>query len=94
MDRLRLLDLLDDKGTANLRKSLFSLFRRIEWVSINESVLQLAEGSFPTKIASLDAIHLSSAILLKRKYPFEIVFTSHEQELLVAAQAAGFDVRG
>lgn len=94
LDRIRLLNQIDDEDLATLRQTLFSLFEHVEWIALTEAVLAMAEGSFSTKLGSLDAIHLSSAILAQKKYAIELTFATHDKELSTAAKASDFDTIG
>lgn len=59
----------------------------------DDVVLTHAADPFPTTLASLDAIHVATAILIKAHYD-ELLFATHDAELAQAARAMGFRVLG
>ena len=66
-------------------------------VPIDDGVLELACGRLPVRLATLDMIHLSSALdYLSRKslQPSALSFATHDVALANAARAAGFPVLG
>jgi hypothetical protein len=56
-------------------------------------VLDRAAEPFPTGLASLDAIHLSSALLAREQIE-GLPLATHDHELATAARAVGFEVHG
>jgi hypothetical protein len=48
----------------------------------------------PTAVKTLDALHLSSALLLAERRRTPVVFATHDGQQAVAARALGFDCAG
>jgi len=48
----------------------------------------------PTIVKTLDAIHLTSALVLQEKLNAPLVFATHDSRKATAAYALGFDVLG
>jgi predicted nucleic acid-binding protein len=46
-----------------------------------------------TSLATLDAIHLATALAIRDELP-GMIFATHDDELGVAASSMGFDVQG
>jgi hypothetical protein len=62
-------------------------------VPVTESILLRASQALPTVVGTLDAIHLSTALILRETEPLDLVAT-HDQQLAIAARALGFAVTG
>jgi predicted nucleic acid-binding protein len=92
LDRLRLQSEIDDLERTRL-VHIFELF----WTNCNEipmskKILHRAAGAFPTVIATLDAIHLSTALAVKESLESNLVLLTHDRQLKMAARASGLDV--
>jgi uncharacterized protein len=67
----------------------YSLVRRIREICITNGVLARAAGLRPVTLSSLDAIHLASALTIKRDLT---AFVSYDERLLAAARDVGLAV--
>jgi predicted nucleic acid-binding protein len=88
---------LTDEELEFKRLRLDTLLRNLELIPIEDAVLNLASQPFATWVASLDAIHLSTAMIYRRRQPEDerpIVFATHDRQLAKAAAAMQFDVIG
>jgi predicted nucleic acid-binding protein len=88
---------LDDAELELKRTKLAQLLRYIELLEIDRPVIALATRPFPTHVASLDAIHLATAILYRKAQRDDerpIHFAKHDVALARAATAMHFDVIG
>lgn len=92
-DRIRMEGRIDDSQVASLREQIDLINETLILVPVSETVLARSSDSFPTVIGTLDAIHLSSALLLKPSVPFDL-FLTHDKQLATAAQSFGFHVAG
>lgn len=92
LDRLRLAG-MTDKELARRRASALRVLSGFELVRLNRAVLARAADPFPTQIRTLDALHLSSALLVRPRYP-ALRFATHDVELGMAATAEGLRVIG
>lgn len=93
IDRLRIRAGLDDRTLAARRAALLETIDAIDLVAIDADILARAAEPFPTLVRTLDALHLASAIAVRKEIP-DIVFLTHDASLGLAAAATGFDVRG
>lgn len=84
---------LSDSNYLKYIELLNKALKSINLVEITKAVLTKAEQSFPLHIGSLDAIHLSTAIILK-DHEIESVVLTHDQQLAQNARALGFEVDG
>ena len=60
---------------------------------LSPPVLERAAEPFPTIVGSLDAIHLTSALLVRDEFD-ALTLATHDRELAIAARAEGFRVHG
>ena len=93
IDRLRLRRGPPDSEADRLRSQAIDILLRQSIVPLNDDVLRLACGPFPTPLGSLDALHLASALLLHGTDP-TLGFATHDRELGIAARAIGLTVYG
>ncbi len=94
LDRLRLEARLTDAEVSDLRLHFHQMLDVIDAIALTPQVLETAAQSFPTVVGTLDAIHLATALSLRRAQSCPVAFITHDSQLGVAARALGFDVRG
>lgn len=93
IDRARVRVGLEDRRIARYRAEILEAIDSFRLVALDGTVLARASDPFPTLVGSLDAIHLTSA-LLAREDVEDLAFATHDEELAVAARATGFVVHG
>ncbi|HXM43243.1 MAG TPA: type II toxin-antitoxin system VapC family toxin [Bryobacteraceae bacterium] len=93
LDRLRLHRAFGDDELGEINRLLQASFKALDFVRLSRAVLQRAADPFPTALGSLDAIHLSSALLWMEEKGGETMFLTHDAQLATAARACGLDVR-
>ncbi|MHB8512333.1 MAG: type II toxin-antitoxin system VapC family toxin [Actinomycetota bacterium] len=93
IDRARLRLDLEDESVMEQRELVLDALRSFQFVSVDESVLLRAADPFPTSLGTLDAIHLSSALLARSQFD-DLLLATHDRELAIAARAVGFTVQG
>lgn len=93
IDRARIRYRLTDAAVAAQRAAVLDQLGGFELMPISDAVLERAADPFPTTLASLDAIHLASALLVSSGVQ-KLKLCTHDVELGKAAQAYGFDVLG
>jgi predicted nucleic acid-binding protein len=94
LDRLRVRGLLSETELMNASEELRESVEAVEWVEITDAVLDRVSGSFATALGTLDAIHLSSAVLWRELARTELHFLTHDEALGRAARTLGFAVLG
>ena len=94
LDRLRLQGSLDDGEVSEKMRLLREILETADQIALDAAILDRASQSFPTVIGTLDAIHLSSALLYLEHKNEKLIFMTHDHRLGLAAQALGFDTRG
>jgi predicted nucleic acid-binding protein len=69
---------------------------RLDVIEIDARVLDMSSQPLPTPLATLDSIHLSTAMLYRAAHrdAGRIYFATHDVALAVAAKAMYFDVIG
>lgn len=94
-DRLRMRNSFTPAALADLHASAHDLLVRILIVHVSSPILARAAQPFPTPLRTLDALHLSTALLWReQRGGGAIQFATHDQELGLAARASGFAVTG
>jgi predicted nucleic acid-binding protein len=93
IDRARITHALADDVVAERRAAVLGLIDGLELVALDAAVLGRSAEPFPTSLGTLDAIHLSSALLARDAHP-ELAFATHDRGLATAARAVGFQVLG
>lgn len=95
IERLRFHLGLDDEKIARLRSDAHALLGRHVLTAVSPEVLARAADPFPTSLGTLDAIHLSSALLWQQSEGRELeAFLTHDAELGRAARSMGLRVLG
>ncbi len=94
IDRLRLESALDDRGVMEAHRELNRIEKHIGSLALTRGVLRRAALPMPTVVEALDAIHLTSAVMLREKLDTPVAFGTHDVQQATAAYALGFDVLG
>jgi predicted nucleic acid-binding protein len=74
--------------------TLHEAMSRIEFLRLNEKILENACGPFGLPLKTLDAIHLVTAIAWRDRISEEVTFVTHDLALAAAASAYDFPVLG
>ncbi len=94
LDRRRRQGLLDDQELADRRGLALRLLERMERVDVSPVVLRRAAEPFPTPLGTLDAIHLSTALLWGQSRSALPTVATHDFQMATAARALGFSTVG
>ena len=93
IERLRWTTSIDAAVLAERRATLLTVLKGFQLVAISSPVLERAGDPFPVFVATLDAIHLATATILREDAP-DLAFATHDLRLGAAARAMGFEVTG
>ena len=93
IDRLRLESALDDLGVAEAHQELARIDAFIGRVPLTRAVLRRAALPMPTLVKTLDAIHLTSALMLQEAKRCPLIFATHDRQQAIAARCLGFEVK-
>jgi predicted nucleic acid-binding protein len=93
LDRLRVIGMLSDSDVAHLMGFLRVATAGFEEAMIRPPVLEKAGSPLPVALGTLDAIHLSTALLWMEDNGEPLTFLTHDRQLALAAMASGLDVR-
>lgn len=93
LDRLRILGELSAAQYADCIEELGLWLSAFELAPVDRAVLRRAAGPFSTAIATLDAIHLATALLWMEREPTELRFVTHDRGQAAAARACGIEVQ-
>ena len=94
IDRLRLQAALDDDGVAQAHEHLGQIEQSLGWIRVTPALLRRASQPMATSLGTLDALHLSSALLFREHRDAALAFATHDAQQGLAARANGFSVLG
>jgi len=94
IDRLHHKKILSHEETSQRLAGFHELMNHMGFLPLTSAVLERAEQSLPIPLASLDSIHLSTAMLWREKHGSDFLFATHDEELARAARSYGFEVIG
>jgi len=91
IQRCRMQGELDDAGLVTAMDRLAQVLRGLSLIKLSDPVKKRSMGAFPVSVKTLDALHLSSALLLAEREPENTVLVfSHDLGLNRCARALGF----
>lgn len=96
-ERMRLERKFSDAVLQQKRATATDFLSALELVAVDAPVLARAAQPFPTHVATLDAIHLATAVLFQDALPPSsppLLFATHDLQLARAARALHFEVLG
>jgi hypothetical protein len=93
IERLRATMSIDDVAVSERRAGALKIMAAFGLAVVSDSILDRAAEPFPIYVATLDAIHLATAIAIREDQP-DLLFATHDQKLGWAAQSVGFQVLG
>jgi len=94
LDRLSRMGRLSPDELAERRAAVYQLIAAVDLVDVSRIVLRRASEPFPTPLGTLDAIHLSTALLWRETAGDPLTMATHDRELATAARAVGFPIAG
>ncbi len=94
LDRFRLEENLSDDEIVRRREAVFRLLASLVLVDVTPPVLERAAQPLPTVLGTLDAIHLTTALLWREIEGEPVSFATHDLALGRAARACGLAVTG
>ena len=94
IDRLRLRGLLNVEETARRRAAVYDFLEALEVIELSPRVIARAAQPFPTPLGTLDALHLSTALLWCERSEEDLALATHDNELALAARSCGLKVIG
>jgi predicted nucleic acid-binding protein len=94
LDRFRLEENFSDDETVRRREALFRLLGSLVLVDVTPPVLERAAQPLPTVLGTLDALHLTTALLWQEIEDEPVSVVTHDLALARAARASGLAVIG
>jgi predicted nucleic acid-binding protein len=94
LDRIRFQRQISGEALWAAREELDGIFEEFDFVELDRSVLVRASEPMPVALATLDAIHLATALLWREESGEDPVIATHDGELAQAARLFGFRVLG
>jgi predicted nucleic acid-binding protein len=93
IDRLRVMNELQDAKVADLMDSFRQHLNGIYAIAIDAAVLRRAAAPFSSVVTTLDAIHIATALLWMEDAAEPLVFVTHDLQQAMAARLAGLEVK-
>lgn len=94
IDRLRIQNSWASDEVALRVRLLTAVGQAIEWAPIQDPILRRAAEPFPVVAGTLDAIHISTALLLQTQLKKDLLFLTHDLRQGEAAEACGMEIGG
>ena len=94
LDRMRARGLLLEDEFIKAAEEFRDSTDAVEWIEVTDAVLDRVGGNFAVPLGTLDAIHLSSALLWREHSQIDIHILTHDETLGRAARSLGFKVLG
>ncbi len=94
LDRLRFRAGISDKDLVTRREAVYRLMESMQRVELDAGVLRRAAQPLPVPLATLDAIHLATALTWSELRGEHLFMATHDEALGAAARASGLRVIG
>ena len=94
LDRLRLQGLLTLDEASTRTEVLKEWLEAVDLVLLQKPILARASEPFPTPLGTLDAMHLSTALVWRDRTGQDLTMATHDGGLAVASRAFGIPVLG
>ena len=94
LDRLMRVGSLTAEELAERRTAVYRLLEAVEVVDVARPVLGRAAEPFPTPLGTLDAIHLSTALIWRDARNLSPVMATHDKALATGARSVWLEVIG
>lgn len=94
IDRLRLQGALSTEEAASRRETAMGWLEAVDLVLLQRPILARASEPFPTSLGTLDALHLSTALVWQDRMRQRLVMATHDRDLALAARSFGIEIRG
>jgi predicted nucleic acid-binding protein len=94
IDRLRLQGALSMEEAALRRETATEWLEAVDLVLLQRPILARASEPFPAPLGTLDALHLSTALVWRERTQQALVLATHDRDLALAARTFGLEVRG
>jgi predicted nucleic acid-binding protein len=94
LDRMRVQRVVTVEEAAARRELVTAWLEAVDLVLVQRPILARASEPFPVPLGTLDALHLSTALVWRDRTQQALVMATHDRDLAIAARSFGFDVRG
>ena len=94
IDRLRLQGFITLDAAAAARRVIVAWLEAVDLVLLRQPILRRAEEPFPTALGTLDALHLSTALVWRDRMQQDLVMGYPRRGMARAARALDVEVRG
>jgi predicted nucleic acid-binding protein len=85
---------ITEEFAGAVQQRLRFALKGVSLYSLSDRIWSTAEGSFPSIIGTLDALHLATAVELRESRHHDLVILTHDIQLGKGAASLGFEVLG
>lgn len=94
LDRRHQQGRLSEREMIEGREHVYRVFRSVRLLGLDATVLERSAGPISVPLKTLDAIHLTTALLWREDVEAAVTFATHDKGLASAARAYGLEVVG
>jgi predicted nucleic acid-binding protein len=94
IDRLRLHGVLSMEEAASRREMAMDWLEAVDLVLLQRPILARASEPLPTPLGTLDALHLSTALVWRDRTRQSLVMATHDRDLALVSRSFGLEVLG
>ncbi|MGH7530686.1 MAG: type II toxin-antitoxin system VapC family toxin [Gemmatimonadales bacterium] len=94
LDRLRLADRLGERQIAERRAAVYDVLNTLTIIELTRPILTRSAQPLPLTLATLDALHLASALAWREHTGDTVVLATHDRRLAAASRALGLGTIG
>lgn len=94
LDRLRLADRLGERQIAERRAAVYDVLNTLTIIELTRPILSRSAQPLPLTLATLDALHLASALAWREHTGDTVVLATHDRRLAAASRALGLGTIG
>jgi predicted nucleic acid-binding protein len=94
IDRVRIAGEITADEAAECFGGFHARIRTWNFFPLTDEILDTASVHMTVAVATLDAIHIASALHLKKSIPDNLIFVTHDRTQTAAARAMGLEVTG
>lgn len=94
IDRLRIRNAWPEEEVATRVRLLTAVGSVIHMIALQPPILHRASEPFSTIVGTLDALHISTALLTELQVGEPMLFLTHDRRQGLAAEVAGMETKG
>lgn len=89
LDKMRIIDRWSSEEISDKIQEYNDLTEGMDEIPLQPAILKRATEAFPTVVKTLDALHISTALLMQSSVASPVIFVTHDKQQAQAAKAVG-----